>query len=421
MTERTKTAAFALAAAAMAVAASVVEPERYTPRMLSDQGEAFYPQFRDPQTAKTIEVVDYDESTATARPFKVEFQKGRWVIPTHNNYVVDASARLARTAAALVDLKKDAVVSDSVQDHAKYGVVDPMDSKVGGLTGRGKRIVLRDSHGELLADFILGKPVAGKPGQRYVRTPGQKRVYAVKTDADPSARFADWVNADLLRIASNTIRRVLIVSYSIDERMGRLANMEQVQLAQDGGKWTLVGAAKFSEGPVRAMASTLDGLRIIDVAAKPPALAQGLRGGQIELSLEAAMSLRQKGFFLSPQGRLLANEGEMIVETANGVAYTLRFGETTGKDDGRYLMVTASWDAARAAKYGDASGSGERIAKDLSARFADWYYVISGEDFKKLRLKRADLGAPAPAAPPPFMPPASGAGASVPPPPPARP
>ncbi len=56
----------------------------------------------------------------------------------------------------------------------------------------------------------------GKAGYSYVRVPGQKRTYAVKTDADPSAHFADWVNAGLLRIASASIRKVTINRYNID-------------------------------------------------------------------------------------------------------------------------------------------------------------------------------------------------------------
>ena len=37
--------------------------------MFSDEGEAFYPKFRDPQSVKAIEVVDYDESTACQSGF----------------------------------------------------------------------------------------------------------------------------------------------------------------------------------------------------------------------------------------------------------------------------------------------------------------------------------------------------------------
>jgi hypothetical protein len=52
----------------------------------------------------------------------VQFQQGKWVIASHYNYRVDIGDRLAKTAAALMYLKKDMVRSDSTQDHAKYGV-----------------------------------------------------------------------------------------------------------------------------------------------------------------------------------------------------------------------------------------------------------------------------------------------------------
>ncbi|MGB9606339.1 MAG: hypothetical protein ACPL88_10745, partial [Bryobacteraceae bacterium] len=99
-------------------------------------------------------------------------------------------------------------------------------------------------------------------------------------------------------------------------------------------------------------------------------------------------------------------EGELSVETADGVGYVLRFGEVAtsggeikspgGRGENRYLMVTASYDAGRAARYGGDGPAGERRARELNQRFADWYYVISGADFEKLR----PLGEPAPAAPP---------------------
>ena len=76
---------------------------------------------------EVIEVVDYDESTATSRPLKVEFRKSRWVIASNNDYPIDIGDRLVKTSAALIDLKKDRVSSDQVQDHAKFGVIDPLD------------------------------------------------------------------------------------------------------------------------------------------------------------------------------------------------------------------------------------------------------------------------------------------------------
>ncbi len=403
MREGVKTAAFAGAALILGVIAVVNRPEAAAPEIFSDQGQLFYPNFKDPQAPKMIEVIDYDEATATARPLKVQFQRGRWVIASHHNYPVDAAGRLAETAAMLIDLRKDLVRSDSVHDHAQFGVVDPLDQRASGLTGRGKRVTLRDARGDVLADFILGKPVEGKPGFRYARVPGQKRTYAVKTDADPSARFADWVNADLLRIASASIRKVTIHSYSIDESLGRVGETETLAAAREGGKWDVAGVPKVNTAALDAMAATLDGLKIVDVRPKPPSLAEDLRSGQVRLSLETAMSLRQRGYFLSSSGRLLANEGEMIVETANGLVYTLRFGEiaasgseakpAAGKGENRHLFVTVNFDPSKAAKYGGDAAAGERTARDLNNRFADWYYIISDADFQKLRLKKADVTA----------------------------
>jgi hypothetical protein len=400
MKELLKTGAFVVTAAVLSTIAVYTEPERRTAAIFSETGTTFYPEFKRPQDVKTIEVVDYDEATASAKPFQVAFEKGRWILPSHYNYVIDVGDRLVKTAGALVDLQRDNVVSEAVSDHAKYGVIDPLDQKNPSLTGRGKRVTLRDARKEVLADFLLGKAVEGKPGMRYVRTPNEKRVYAVKTDADPSANFADWVNSGLLRIASANLRKVTVVSYSIDEQFGRLANLEQVALTKEGTTWTLAGAAGFHKNAVNGMVATLDSLRISDVRPKPPSMAEGLRTGQLEMSLEGAMSMRQRGFFLTPQGRLLANEGEMIAELANGLVYVLRFGELASSQgetkggkggDDRFLFVTVSFDPQRAAKYGDTSGNGERLAKELTNRFADWYYVIRGSDFQKLRLKKKDL------------------------------
>jgi hypothetical protein len=368
---------------------------------MSDQGAAFYPNFTDAQAPRTIEVVDYDEATDTALPLKVQFLQGKWVIASHYNYRVDIGDRLAKTAAALMYLKKDMVRSDSALDHAKYGVVDPLDEKASGLTGRGKRVTLRDANGGVLADYILGKPVDGKPGYRYVRVPGQKRTYAVKTDADPSARFADWVNAGLLRIASASIRKVTINRYNIDPAAGRMSNAETTVLTADKGEWKAGAGEKLNLPAVHAMAAALDGLKIVDVRPKPPGLAAGLRHEELQITLETALSLQKAGYFFTPQGRVYSSEGDMTVETNNGLMYSLRFGEVAAGDtksgapaDNRTLFVMVHFDPAKAAAYGGDAGAGERTARELNDRFADWYYVISGKDFQNLRLGRGPMPPP---------------------------
>src|SRR5262249_22671044 len=64
MSETLKTAGFMLGAIALVVAASVTQPEQRTASIFNDEGQPFYPEFRDPQSVKAIEVVDYDDSTA---------------------------------------------------------------------------------------------------------------------------------------------------------------------------------------------------------------------------------------------------------------------------------------------------------------------------------------------------------------------
>jgi hypothetical protein len=400
MKEGVKTAALAGAALVLAISAAVVSPESRVPEIMSDQGQAFYPNFTGPDAPRTIEVVDWDDATATAQLLKVELQHGKWLITSHYNYRVDIGDRLAKTSAALMDLKKDMVRSDSPLDHTKYGVADPLDEKVSSLTGRGKRVTLRDARGNILADYILGKPVDGKPGYRYVRVPGQKRTYAVKTDADPSARFADWVNAGLLRIASSSIRKVTINRYNIDTAAGGIVNQEMTVLTQENGEWKAPPGQKVNLAAVRQMAAALDGLKIVDVRPKPPGFAANLRKGAVELTLETMLSLREMGFFLTQEGRLYSSEGEMNVETNNGVMYALRFGDVAASDtksgapgDDRDLFVMAHFDPAKAALYKGDAAAGERVARELNDRFADWYYVISGKDFQNLRLGR---GATAP-------------------------
>jgi len=136
MRELFKTFLSCLVAGVLAATAVHVDSTPETPQSLNDEGQLFYPAFTDPQAPKTIEVIDYDEATATALPLKVEFRRNRWLIPSHSGYPADAEQRLANTAAALVELRKDAIVSDRADDHGRFGVIDPLDSKVSSLTGR---------------------------------------------------------------------------------------------------------------------------------------------------------------------------------------------------------------------------------------------------------------------------------------------
>ena len=390
-----KTSLFVIAALALAVVAAWVEPPEANPGILIDEGEPLFPEFRDVAAVQAIEVFAYNEEEAVVRPLKLEFRDGRWVLSSHNNYPAEAGDRLAKTAAALLGLHKDMVVSDRIEDHATYGVIDPLDNAVASLAGRGKRVTLRDGRGDVLADLVLGNPVEAREGYRYVRPPGAKRVYGVKTDADPSANFGDWVEDNLLRLSSSQLRRITVNSYSIDETLGRLANLRRIVATRSGDKWTSEDTGQASQSEIQAAASALVSIRIVGARPKPRPLAEQLRAGNLELTLESVMSLRERGYFLAPTGQLLSNEGEIQADTSQGVVYTLRFGEIVSgsadnaAEDGqdRYLFVTVRHDPELAQKYGGA-GDGAAVARSLGRKFSDWYYVISAADFARLRMKR---------------------------------
>jgi hypothetical protein len=404
--EARRTVLFCLAAAALAAAAVVVDPGGRTPDILSDQGELFYPEFTDPQAPKSIEVIDYNEETATATPLKVEYRDNKWLLPSHRDYPADAQDRLASTAAALIELKKDIVVTENAEDHAEYGVIDPFDETATSLVGRGKRVTLRDGEGDVLADFVIGKAVPDKEGFRYMRVPGQRRVYAVETTADVSARFQDWIETDLLKIDPTSLRRIAVNSYSINEREGRIEQGDQLTLTKTGEEWRVGGRAPKEEA-IAKLTSALDDLRIVDAEHKPEGLTASLKAREgIQLTMESFQSLQSKGYFINQYtGELLSNEGEMVVETADGLQYTLRFGEIADSPSAspseagqqpqggerRYVLVTVSFAQARADQYGGDAAKGKEVEEELRNRFADWYYVISGADFSSLRPSRRDL------------------------------
>ena len=337
MNETTRTLYFVLAAALIAAVAVVVDPSRSTPDVFDDVGEVFFEEFTDPQSPRIIEVIDYDEATATATPLKVEFRDNKWVIPSHHDYPADAEERLATTAAALIELRKDRIVSNLAQEHADYSVVDPLDDQATSLAGRGKRVSLLDSEGTTIADFIVGKAVEGKSGYRYMRIPGQNRTYEVKTEADVSARFEDWIETDLLKVSPFDLRRIEINSYTINERLGRIENRQQTVLTQNDDKWSYAGQEPNSE-TMTDLTTALDDLRIVDVQPKPEGLSEDLKARSgIQPTMENFRSLQGKGFFPNPYtGQILSNEGEIVVDSKDGLRYTLRFGEiAAGAPGGR--------------------------------------------------------------------------------------
>jgi hypothetical protein len=395
MNELWKTLTFVAVALVLTGAAFVSTRDRFRASAeFDDQGKPFFEEFKDPLACTDLEVVEFDPSTATAARFRVMFKDKQWVIPSHYNYPADAKDRLSKTAAAITDLTKDTVRSNSSEDQEPMGVIDPLDAKASTLQGRGKRITLRDGTEKVLADIVMGNEIKGtdrKDGstQRYVRVPSQKRIYGVNIKAEPSTRFADWIETNLLKVETSHIRRIVFDNYKIQEdpKGGRglmLQRGEKVTIARKDstGPWTMEGLApeqELVEDKLRTLNDALADLKIVGIRPRPPGL-KNLDQEDLKLSQLVISSLINKGFFVTRQG-LYSDQGDVLVSTDEGVVYTLRYGgpifgegdeltagtpddaekkdepkkkdaakKSSGTQENRFLMVTVSFDPSLIAK-----------------------------------------------------------------------
>ena len=152
-----------------------------------------------------------------------------------------------------------------------------------------------------------------------------------------------------------------------------------------------------------------------------------------------------KGNVQTRKTQLLSNEGDIQIRLKNGIVYHLRFGDLTGTESeiteedslanvpvmgvNRYLFITAEFDSSiiplpelkpmpeiledaeaeelaqwtqekeavergnqrEQERYDAAVESGGRRAAELAARFADWYYVISEDVYRKIHLTQANV------------------------------
>jgi hypothetical protein len=511
MNDIVKTLIFVVAATVMAVVAALTSRSLQTPAAQNLTNQLLYPDFTNPQSVASLEVVKFDETRGEVHPFKVAqlAHKGkgpvRWSIPSHDEYPADAKDQVASAATALMGLKILSMVSDNKDDEREYGVVDPPKMVTPGATGVGERVVMRDKDGKELLALIVGKEVANQPNLRYVRKVGGAEIYVVSAKTDKlSTKFEDWIEPNLLKINTIDLQQLSIRDYSIRETSRGLAIMHRgrMQLGyNDAGEphWKMLSDQKFAgEDPKSAtgkwlsvpmdagqelaaakldeLKTALDDLKIVDVSRKPAGLSADLKVGREFASNEAVDSLADKGFFpaqLEENGpaELFSNEGEIRLAMKDGVEYVLRFGQITGsgpagkdtkkgKDAGkdkdkkstglnRYLFVMAEFDPSaipkpqfeklpdaaktpepekkpddKAAKdkkpeaakppvdkkaeeaerariekdnkrkqeeYDQQIADGKKKVAELNARFADWYYVISDEVYRKIHLGRDEI------------------------------
>jgi hypothetical protein len=448
MNDMKKTGIFVGAAALLVIVAMLTAPKQATPEAFFDEGEMFFPDFENPNDARTLEVIQFDATQGAAVPFKVTFEGGRWTIPSHHGYPADGADRLAQTAAGLIGITKDDFRTDNPSDYAACGVIDPLDDANPSMAGRGVRVTIKGENELVLADIIIGKGFEDREGARLVRLPNQKRVYGTRLDLELSTQFKDWIEPDLMFIEKDEVTNVVLKDYSIEETTGSLDERDEVMLARIGENWAMASMPEDREldtYKLNNLVQAVDELTIEGIRPKPEGLSAMLSAteGQMQITQQDMLSLQSKGFYFTREGQLVSNEGEVQVHTADGVVYTLRFGEVVvgsgtaisagigedggaggGQGENRYVMITTSFDPTQfdepalppstdfetkpdslwtEADYTNKGlqtewdrwkqkvEAGQERSRELNGRFARWYYVISSESFEKLHLRRDDL------------------------------
>lgn len=426
-----------------------------------------------PTNVGLLEIVRYDSAADRLQRFEVQKNsRGQWTIPSSDNYPADAQRQMTAVITSLENLVIEDVIADAESLFADYEVLEPNASTLTpGQTGVGVLVAVKDSAGESIGSLIVGRADEDQPQLRYVRRPGQPLIYVV--EFDPSSLrtdFRDWINIDLLEIDAVDIARVDVDDYQlITGNDGTLTKIPRFRAtaASEGTRWRLdqflifddqgtpterkiEGSESLNHARLNQVANALDTLEIVDVVRKPSGLGADLRAAGGE-ALQA--DLPRRGFLPVPDGaggyRFQSVNGDLIVDTREGIRYTIRFGNVRGDEASadlrldRYMMVTTSLNedmfpmpeppatAAAPSTDSDApspdnaaaentSGAAQepddeaarradaeyrraveerqtkleaarRRVEQLNQRFADWYYVVSEASYRAVRFDRSEL------------------------------
>ncbi|MDA7979820.1 MAG: DUF4340 domain-containing protein [Pirellulales bacterium] len=342
MSEMSKSSIFVGLALVLIVIAGYVQ---FSDAWSTEQTSApttLFPELTEPTAIAGLKITRFDETTAEVNEFEVKQVDGVWSIPSHDNYPADASnTHLAEAATALINMElKGAAVADLPTKHAEYGVVEPLRSNIasGGL---GTKIILSNGSGSQLAELIIGNLEGTSPNLRYVRVPGQDFVYVAEIDTSAlTTNLEDWVEADLLKISTFDIKSITIDDYAVDEQRG-IIRKDHMEFGYDNSKpfeerWALLNAeqgATAVQSSVGDLSNALTRLQIVDVERKPADLVALLKGEESGVSLQTQQGLMSRGYFIL-QGQLFSNEGEVVVQMNNGVAYRIQFGEVAENASG---------------------------------------------------------------------------------------
>src|SRR5690606_15803540 len=113
------------------------------------------------------------------------------------------------------------------------------------------------------------------------RVPGQKRIYGVNVAAEPSTRFADWIETNLLKLEASKIRKIEFDNYKVNLEQGyQPGEVFDIERADANAPWTMAGLdadKQLDDAKLTALTSALADLKIVGVRPKPAGLTRDLK------------------------------------------------------------------------------------------------------------------------------------------------
>lgn len=307
-----------------------------------------------------LEIVQYDPDQQLNQTLTLQRQGDRWLAPAHAGFPSDNTAQRSAVINSLIRLTEGAAVlqriSDSQEDHVKYGVVDPVDyQQLTNRAGIGKRVRLEDRNRRELATLVVGEALASEQGakQAFVRIAGQPQVYLAEFDpAVLNVEFRNWIDPNLfglrtqLRPDGELAREAVLTSAIAGAAaMGSAAPGEgawratlafssrgfalKTLEAPAASGWQPVDTASALASQLAAAANRLGMIPVDDVRAKPEPLANSLAGA---IAGPAALyePLKEPGFAqTAAEGeplRLLSAGGQIEVLTESGIRLRMLLG-----------------------------------------------------------------------------------------------
>ncbi len=308
-----------------------------------------------------------------------------WSLPAKNGYTADNIRLIAQVTNCLNDMLIQDIVDENDEkenDPRAKGVLDPEES-IGKTEGVGAKVKLFDRNDKEIGSLIVGAQEGekndlqqGEKTKHFVRLPGQPDIYLVDFDKRIMATdFRSWINPDLMRLSEQggqSPKRLTIENYVINsetftdnipnnETPNRKFTTSVILLDARNFSWGTekllvpqgkelvdlmkIGQPRLAPNSMAMILPPLVQIPILDVVAKPTAVAEKFNQSSIKLKPGDLKDFDTAGFRVAEDGHVQGLRGRMILETSAGIRFYIVFGGVTaGRKStslNRYVIIYA--------------------------------------------------------------------------------